>query len=371
MALTSHHNVPLDQLTTLGIGGPARVVAEIGGEEDARDALQAARAEGAPWCILGGGSNVIAPDADASGFGVNGWVLHPVDTTLEMVKRDREHTWLRAGAGVPWDDLVGTVTDARLAGITCLSGIPGKVGAAPIQNIGAYGQELASVFECADILDTADGSVRTWTAEDCGFSYRDSRLKRAAGRYLVLRVTLKLRTGGHAEVRYPELRRRLGMDAGSISPNLKTVRQAVLSIRRRKGMVCDARDPNSKSAGSFFMNPIVGQAEADAVFSRLQAGFAGDLQMPRYPVGDPLSGQCKLSAAWLIDRSGMSPAYVAPEHGGGRVSLSSKHTLALINRGGASAADLLAFAAHVQARVADATGIHLQREPVLLTPTVG
>ena len=374
MALTTRQAVPLATLTTLGLGGPARVVAEIRHVHDAREALDAARAEGAAWAILGGGSNVIAADPDATGWGFDGWVLHPVGSAITAVRKDADHVWLRANAGVAWDQLVAFAVDEGWAGITCLSGIPGKVGAAPIQNIGAYGQELASVFDTAEVLDTATGQVATWTTSDCAFQYRDSRLKRAAGRYLVLSVTLQLRIGGAPALRYGELRTRLGLASEptdrepTTQPRLATVRETVLAIRRTKGMVLDPADPDSRSAGSFFMNPIVPTAAANNALAALERRHGATLAMPRYPAPPAADGtaRVKLSAAWLIDRSGLGPGYDHPDHGGRRVGLSTKHTLALVNRGGASTAELLAFAAHVREHVQEATGIVLSREPVLL-----
>ncbi len=395
MALTIRRAVPLATLTTLGLGGPARVLAEIRHVEDAREALRAARSEGAAWGILGGGSNVIAADPDAAGWGFDGWLLHPVGSAMTVVRRDADHVWLRADAGVVWDALVAFAVDEGWAGITCLSGIPGKVGAAPIQNIGAYGQELAAAFDTAEVLDTVTDQVATWSATDCAFQYRDSRLKRAAGRYLVLSVTLRLQIGGAPALRYGELRDRLGLArdpapesaAASLDvtqpdatrpdatrpdaqPRLATVRETVLAIRRAKGMVLDAADPDSRSAGSFFMNPIVPTTAADGALSGLERRHGATLAMPRYPAPPAVDGtaRVKLSAAWLIDRSGLRPGYDHPDHGGRRVGLSAKHTLALVNRGGASTADLLAFAAHVRERVRDTTGIVLMREPVLLQP---
>lgn len=341
-------------MTTLGVGGLAQVVAHIHGEADARQAL--ADAAGQPWCVLGGGSNVIAPDE-----GIAGWILHPAATALSVVRRDSAHVWVRADAGLPWDDLVAAVVAEGWAGVTCLSGIPGSVGAAPIQNIGAYGQQIADCFASAEVFDCASGTARTWTPADCAFAYRDSALKRAAGQFLVLSVTLRLAIGGQATVRYGELQRHLQVPQGGQLPSLPVVREAVLTIRRKKGMVIDPADPDSRSAGSFFMNPVVPIAAADTALARLQSSADSTLAMPRYGAGD---GQCKLSAAWLIDHSGMKPGYRLGDDA--RVGLSSKHTLALINRGGATAAELLAFAGHIQARVAGATGIDLHREPVLL-----
>jgi UDP-N-acetylmuramate dehydrogenase len=335
-------NVALAALTTLGIGGSARFFATPVDAKSVIECLRFARESGVDVWLLGGGSNVVVADA-----GLNGLVLQPADGRLD-VQLDKDSACVELGAGVAWDRAVAACVAQGLTGIECLSGIPGNCGAAPMQNIGAYGQQLSDVFESAQILDTRTLKVTRWTATDCAFGYRDSALKRApAGSLIVLRITLRLRAGGEPTVAYPELRNAVGP-----APSLQHVRDTVIRIRAGKGMVVDAKDPDSRSAGSFFVNPIVPADVADTVSAR----FAAET-VPQWPNSDGV----KLSAAWLIQHSGMGKGY-----GDGRVGLSSKHTLALVNRGGATASELLTFASHVQERVRSATGIALVMEPRVL-----
>ena len=335
-------DVPLAPMTTLGIGGPARYFAAVSHPLELRELVRWQQDSGLPLWILGGGSNVVIADE-----GLPGLVLVPADNSVDL-QEVGDDVQLVLGAGVTWDDAVQLAVDQSLAGIECLSGIPGLCGAAPMQNIGAYGQQLSDVLVHADVLDLATLTVDRWTAEDCAFGYRDSALKRAGpGRHIVLSIALKLRRGGPPTIHYPDLQRRLGEGA-----SLADTRRAVLQVRASKGMVVDRDDPDSRSAGSFFVNPVVSSAQADRAQERLTVA-----QMPRWSV----DGGEKLSAAWLIERSGMPRSY-----GDGRVGLSSKHTLALVNRGGATAAELVTFARHVQDRVLQATGIALTPEPRLL-----
>lgn len=351
--VTVASDVPLAPLTTLGIGGPARFFAEFSGSSQAADLLRFAHNEGLKTWLFGGGSNVIVADA-----GLDGLVLRPrcpPDSDGITIDRRGKFATVTASAGVVWDDLVARTVAENLAGLECLSGIPGLCGAAPMQNIGAYGQQLSDVLVRAEVLDTRTLDVRDWSAEDCSFGYRDSALKQApAGSLLVTRITLTLRSGAGPTITYPDLRKTIGEGA-----NLSQAREAVIAIRATKGMVVDARDPASRSAGSFFVNPIVSQEAANAVADRLNTDSipGRPSAMPSWPHGDDV----KLSAAWLIERCGMRKGY-----GDGRVGLSPKHTLALINRGGATAVELLAFAAHVQDRVRSTTGVELAREPRIL-----
>jgi UDP-N-acetylmuramate dehydrogenase len=244
------------------------------------------------------------------------------------------------------------------AGLECLSGIPGLVGATPIQNVGAYGQEVGETITRVDALERAGGRRVSFTNAECAFGYRMSRFKAAdAGRFVVVAVTFRLRPGGAPAVRYAELARAL---EGDPAPRLAEVRETVIALRRRKSMVLDDADPNARSVGSFFMNPVVPAAEAEAVESRVRsAGVLGaDEAMPRFPAGD---GHVKLSAAWLIERAGLRKG-----HGDGRVGLSTNHTLAIVNRGGATGAEVAAFARSVRARVRDQFGVTLHPEPVFV-----
>lgn len=355
-------NVSLAALTTMGCGGRARWLLRVDSAETARDALGWCEQSGVRSWVLGGGSNVLIAD-----LGLDGLVLQPSAHGREIVGKEAGAVLIRIEAGHDWDALTAWSAQQGFAGIECLSGIPGLAGAAPIQNIGAYGQSVSDCLVAVEALDCATGEVRMWPAEDCGFGYRDSVFKRAApGRFLVTAITLRLRTDGRPTLLYPELRRRLGVGDrpnGGL-PGLAAVRDAVLELRSSKGMVIDAQDPDSRSAGSFFLNPIVAQSEAAAVEERFGHTLRAEESMPTWRQ-DPQDGKAmvKLSAAWLIEHSGMSKGY-----GEGPVGLSRKHTLAIVNRGGATTRQVLAFAAQVQRRVQDCCGIQLLREPVLLGP---
>ncbi len=347
-AESRRQDVPLAPLTTLGVGGNARWLVPWRDVAELRAGLAFAAAEGLPWWLLGGGSNVIIADA-----GLPGVVLQPAGTALRTVTADGQTRTVSADAGLGWDALVAWSVAEGLGGIECLSGIPGLVGSAPIQNIGAYGQEVAEVITAVEVLDTRDGSARSFSAAECGFGYRDSVFKRAPGRWIATRVSLCLRAAATPCRKYAQVAEALPIPPPPGAIGLLQVRQTVLALRRAKGMVVDPADPDSRSVGSFFVNPIVAPAVAEAVRLRLAAGGA----MPAWPVGD----QLKLSAAWLIEHSGLRRGF-----GDGPVGLSAKHTLALVNRGGATAADVLAFAAQVVTHVEAASGVRLEREPVLL-----
>lgn len=355
-------DVPLAPLTTVGCGGKARWLLRVDSAEAARDALVWCEDAGLRSWVLGGGSNVLIAD-----LGLDGLVLQPAASRREIVVKGADAVEVRVEAGHDWDALVAWAAAQGLAGIECLSGIPGRVGAAPIQNIGAYGQNVSDSLVAVEALDCATGEVRLWPAEECGFSYRDSVFKRAAaGRFLVTALTLRLRTDGRPTLAYPELRRRLGVGDrpnGGL-PGLLKVREAVLELRRSKGMVMDAADPDSRSAGSFFLNPVLEHGAAAAVEARLADSLRAGESMPSWRQ-DPVDGRAvtKLSAAWLIEHCGMAKGY-----GEGPVGLSRKHTLAIVNRGGATTRQVLAFAGHVQQRVQQTCGVSLQREPVLLGP---
>lgn len=341
---TWQRNVPLHLHTTLEVGGPARWWAPVRDVAEIRAALAWAHGERLPWWMLGGGSNVLIADA-----GLPGLVLRHEGAEVVF----GPDATVRADAGVPWDTLVAAAVARGLGGLECLSGIPGSCGAAPIQNIGAYGQEIAEVVHCVDVLDTATGEVRPLTAAECEFGYRDSRFKRDPGRHVVLAITLRLQPEGTPTARYAQVAdalREIRLQPGA--EGLRRVRETVLTLRRSKAMVLDPNDPDSRSAGSFFTNPIVQLPLADAVETRLGG------PMPRWPVS---AETVKLSAAWLIENSGMTRGY-----GEGKVGLSQKHTLALVNRGGATAHDVVTFALEVRDRVLQASGVRLSAEPVLL-----
>jgi UDP-N-acetylmuramate dehydrogenase len=320
----------------MGLGGPARYLVEARDEATARAACVWAREHRVPIRILGGGSNLVIDDA-----GVDALVLHV----------DLRGVETRA-AGESWDDLVQHTVARGWAGLECLSGIPGLVGATPIQNVGAYGQEVSDTVTAVRALDRARDEVVTLPGRECGFTYRDSRFKSGElDRWIVLAVTYRLRPGGAPTIKYEELAKHLA-GRGLTAPSLAEVRESVLAIRRAKSMVIDPADPNRRSCGSFFMNPIVTAAQADTVAAR-----AREPAMPRWPQPD---GRVKLSAAWLIERAGFKKG-----ERGGDVGLSTRHTLAIVCHDGARARDVVAFASRIRNAVADRYDVRLVPEPML------
>jgi UDP-N-acetylmuramate dehydrogenase len=327
------------------VGGPARYFAEARAEAEVHEACAWARARGLPLRVLGGGSNLVIGDG-----GVDALVVHIALRGL-AVHESGAAVEVTAAAGEPWDDLVALTVARGWAGLECLSGIPGLVGATPIQNVGAYGQEVSQSVTAVRALDRGTGEIVTLAGADCGFAYRDSRFKSGEpGRYVVLAVTYRLAPGGAPAVRYAELERHLA-GRGLARPALADVRASVLAIRRAKSMVLDPADPNHRSCGSFFTNPVVSAAESAGVAAR-----AGDPAMPRWPQPD---GRVKLSAAWLIERAGFTRGLAD-----GPVGLSTRHTLAIVAHDGARARDVVAFARRVQAAVAARFGVRLTPEPV-------
>jgi len=296
--------------------------------------------------VLGGGSNLLVADE-----GFDGALVRWADDDVAFHDRGCGDIVVEAAAGASWDELVEDAGARGFAGIACLSGIPGLVGAAPIQNIGAYGQEIAEVVTTVTAVDVTDGTVHELGAGDCGFGYRHSRFKAEAGRWVVTSVRLHLRRGGRPAVRYPGLRKELDARVpDGRQATLQDVRDVVLAVRASKSMVLSPTDPNRRSAGSFFTNPIVEPGVADAIRT--------DEPMPRYPTDD---GRTKLSAAWLIERAGFPKGW-----GDGPAGLSTNHCLALVNRGGATAADLIALAGVIRRGVRDTFGVVLAPEPVFL-----
>jgi UDP-N-acetylmuramate dehydrogenase len=266
------------------------------------------------------------------------------------VESEDPFVMVKAAAGEPWDGFVGYSVENGWAGVECLSGIPGSVGATPIQNVGAYGQEVSETIARVEAMDRESGRIRWFTNAECGFAYRDSIFKREErDRYVIISVTFRLIPGGAPAIRYPELQREIDARRGESSPSLQSVRDTVIAIRRRKGMVLDEHDADTRSDGSFFMNPIVDQAHIEAIRTP---------DMPVFPMPD---GRSKLSAAWLIERSGFSRGYVH-----GNVGLSSKHTLALINRGGATAAEAKELVRMIQSAVREKWGVDLHPEPTFV-----
>ncbi|MCW2581914.1 MAG: murB [Klenkia sp.] len=328
--------VPLSELTTLRVGGPVDRLVEATTADELVDAVRDADAAGRPLLLLGGGSNVVAPDA--------GWPGDVVAVRSRGIVRTGDA--LEVQAGEPWDDLVAHTVAEGLAGIEALSGIPGSTGATPVQNVGAYGQEVAQTITAVRVLDRRDGSVRTLSPADCGFAYRDSALKQHPGVFVVLTVTFGLEASPLSmPVGYAELARRLGVAPGDRAP-LADVRAAVVELRRGKGMVLDPADPDSRSAGSFFTNPVV------------PASMAVE-GCPSWPAGEDV----KLSAAWLVQHAGFGRGTRS-----GHVGTSSRHSLALTTEPGATADELLAFADRVVDAVRDRFGVTLVREPTAVRP---
>lgn len=348
--------VALAPLTTFEVGGPARFLAEVEDEDELLAAFVWARARSVPVFVLGGGSNLVVADR-----GLDALVVRLRPRGLRFSPGDDDRVLVRASAGEPWDDLVARCAARDLAGLECLSGIPGQVGATPIQNVGAYGCEVADVLHEVEVLRPATGAIEVWSPARCGFAYRDSAFKRAPrGEHVVVGVTFALARGGAPAVRYAELERHLAGRSGGGVPTVASVRAAVLELRRAKSMVVDPADENRRSAGSFFTNPFVGADEVPRVRERaIQRGTLGPHEgMPSFPVPD---GRVKLSAGWLIERAGFPRGTSR-----GVVGLSTRHALALVNRGGATGADVVAFAREVQAGVAEALGVRLEVEPELL-----
>lgn len=345
-ALALRERVPLAAFTTLGVGGEARWFVEAPDEATVIAAHGWARARGMSLRVLGGGSNVVVADA-----GVEALVVHLALRGIEPIRTD-DVVDVTAAAGEPWDALVRTTIEHGWAGLECLSGIPGLVGATPIQNVGAYGQEVSDTVVAVRALDTQSGVVVTLPASACGFAYRDSAFKRdAPGRWVVLAVTYRLRPGGPPTLGYADVDRHLARQ-GIGAPTLRDVRSAVLAIRRGKSMVLDDPvDPNRRSCGSFFLNPILDADTAATVTVR-----GGDATMPRWPQPD---GRVKFSAAWLIERAGFARGERA-----GPVGLSTRHTLAIVAHDGARTADVLAFARRIQKGVEARFGVRLMPEPV-------
>jgi UDP-N-acetylmuramate dehydrogenase len=327
-------DAPLAPLTTLRLGGPAKRLVSVGTEAEL---VEAVREADEPLLLLAGGSNLVLPDA--------GWP--GVVVRIETRGIERDGAALEVQAGEPWDDLVAATVEEGLAGFECLSGIPGSVGATPIQNVGAYGQEVSETVRSVRVLDRTTGTIDELAPADCGFTYRSSAFKRA-DRWVVLAVTFAVhRADSSQPLRYAELARALDLEPGARAP-LCEVREAVLALRRGKGMVLDPADPDTISAGSFFMNPIL---DADTVAAL----------RPRPPAFPQPDGRVKTSAAWLIERAGFAKGYAR-----GRVAISSKHALALVNRGGASTGELLALAREIAAGVRERFGVQLEPEPTIV-----
>ena len=368
MTVIVREQVRLSGYTTLRLGGPAARFIEAGTDEQLVAAVRAADAAGEPVLVLGGGSNLVVADE-----GFPGAVVHVASRGI-TIAGDGDGVTVTVAAGEDWDCLVQRCVEEGLSGLECLSGIPGLAGATPIQNVGAYGHEVAETIVTVRAYDRLRDLVVELANAECGFGYRTSTFKMragrhraaispaaATGRFVVLGVTFRLaRDRLSAPVGYGELAGVLGVAAGGRVPAAEA-RRAVLALRRGKGMVLDPEDPDSRSAGSFFTNPVLGRRQ----FAELQAVAAGRLGRPAreaVPHFEAADGQVKVPAAWLIEQAGFRKGYPA----GGSARISAKHTLALTNPGGASTAGLVALAAEIAAGVRDVFGVELASEPVLI-----
>lgn len=343
-------NHPLAPLTSLGIGGPARFFCRAENEGDVARAISWAREHDVRWLVMGAGSNLVIGDD-----GFDGLVMQLDNRGIEATK-SAGSVLVTAAAGEPWDAFVGHCVMRGWAGLECLSGIPGRVGATPIQNVGAYGQEVSQVITSVTVFDSAEGKTVSFEANDCAFGYRDSRFKSVEPhRYVVTAVTFQLDIDGPPTLRYEELARSL-REFGIADPSLPQVRHAVIALRRRKSMVLDPSDPNTRSVGSFFTNPVI---DADTLASVCQAArrlgvLTCDADLPRHPAGE----QFKLSAAWLIERAGFQKGYRR-----GPAALSENHCLAIVNRDRATARDIVALARDIRDAVREKFGVTLTPEP--------
>ena len=341
-------HVPLAPLTTLGVGGPARFFVQAHAEGDVREAVQFARDRGLSLFVLGGGSNLLVADA-----GFNGVVLKIALIGTERVD-EGSYAIFTLAAGEDWDAFVARTVESNCAGIECLSGIPGSVGGTPVQNVGAYGQEVSETIRTVEVFDRQEMEKKVFSNEECGFAYRASMFNAAErDRYIILRATYVLRRGGKPAIRYPDLEKAFA-DLAS-TPSLSQVRNAVREIRRGKAMLIVPGDDDARSAGSFFKNPVVPMKQFAELDSRLRSRGLG---LPNFAAENGLR---KLSAAWLVERAGFAKGYSL-----GAAGISRRHALAIVNRGGATAAEIVALKDEIQARVRDEFGITLLPEPVFL-----
>ncbi len=341
-------NVLLAPLTTIKVGGPARYFTEARTPAEVNEAVRFAASQNLLLFVLGGGSNLVVSDA-----GWPGLVLKVATSGVDE-REQNGRTLFEVGAGEEWDRFVARAVAGNCAGVECLSGIPGSVGGTPVQNVGAYGQEVAETIASVMALDLRDGQIHELCAEACGFRYRTSIFNTSErGRYIILRVTYALVRGGEARVQYADLKKHFY--GWQERPTLADVREAVRRIRASKAMLITPGDEDCRSAGSFFKNPVLA---ADRYEELTRKAAAKGLQIPSYPA---LEAQRKVSAAWLVEHSGFSKGYNS-----GRAGISRKHALAIVNRGEATAADIVAMKDHIQQRVEQLWGIHLEPEPVFV-----
>jgi UDP-N-acetylmuramate dehydrogenase len=346
----------LADYTTLGLGGPAKSLVTADAEEDLIEAVRAADAGADPLLLIGGGSNLVISDD-----GFPGPVIHVNTRGIGYADAGDGAIDVTVAAGEDWDGVVAATAAEGLAGLESLSGIPGRAGATPIQNVGAYGREVAEVITRVRVYDRHEDQILVLGNEECSFAYRTSLFKSAMPRYVVLDATFRLaRQALSLPVQYAELAADLGVALGE-GAGIGEVRSAVLKIRARKGMVLNPGDPDTRSAGSFFTNPMISVEELAAVEAAAAARAAGPV--PRYEAGD---GLVKVPAAWLIEHAGFAKGYGAPSP----ARVSSKHTLALVNTGNATTADLLALAREIVSGVHSAYGVTLTPEPILVGVTL-
>lgn len=345
-------NIPLAPLTTLQVGGPARYFVEAHSGQEVNLAVAHAAAHRLPLFVLGGGSNLLVAD--------EGWPGLVLKISLRGIEfeGDREKMLFHAAAGEDWDSFVAFTIGKECAGLECLSGIPGTAGGTPVQNVGAYGQEVSETITRVRALEIASGQTVELSNAECGFAYRGSRFNTSMrGRYIVLEVSYLLRRHGAPALEYDDLKKFFAAQPGAPQPTLRQVRDAVRSIRQAKAMLLVPGDEDCRSAGSFFKNPLVSEAEAVRVHA-LAAKRVPAKPLPRYPAEN---GKVKLPAAWLVEQSGFHKGYAR-----GPVGISRKHALAIVNRGGATAKDILALKEEIQHRVFDAWGVSLHPEPVFV-----
>ncbi|HEY6337435.1 MAG TPA: UDP-N-acetylmuramate dehydrogenase [Candidatus Sulfotelmatobacter sp.] len=349
-------NVRLAPLTTFKLGGPARYFVEAKSAADVQEAVAFARSKRRPIFVLGGGSNLVVADAGWPGLVLKVGLLGVEQQSGEALagRRNDGKVLFDVGAGESWDRFVSDAVRANCAGVECLSGIPGSVGGTPVQNVGAYGQEVAETIEAVEALDLRDGQVRELCRVACGFSYRSSIFNTTErGRFIILRVIYALTPGGEPHISYADLKRHF--EGRETRPNLAETREAVRHIRALKGMLIVAGDADCQSAGSFFKNPVLTGEEHQELMKR--AGARG-LTVPSYPA---LETRKKVSAAWLVEHSGFTKGF-----GFGHVGISSKHALAIVNRGGATATEVIALKEQIQHRVEEIWGVRLEPEPVMI-----
>ncbi len=344
VTLTIGSNVPLSPRTSLELGGSAESLVEVSTVAEIAEALEWAKTSGRTVLILGGGSNVVIADE-----GVEGLVLVPALRGID-IDRSGNGAVVIAAAGEKWDDVVAETATEGLMGLECLSGIPGTVGATPIQNVGAYGVEVSDVIEWVEVYDRRAGKVVRLAPQQCSFGYRTSCFRQRPDRSIVTRVAFRLRAYGRPVFRYPELERVVGSGSGGGPPDAMTVREAVMALRRGKGMVLESGAP--RSVGSFFVNPIVDARGLAAVEKVAGDGNA----VPRFPAGEL---HFKIPAAWLIENAGFGRGYRR-----GLVGVSEHHALALVHHGGGRTRDLVALAAAIRDGVEQRLGIRLRPEPV-------